>query len=318
MKKTAGIYKIVNLINEKIYVGSSINLKSRKYDHFRRLELGKHENNHLQNSYNKYKKENFKWEVIEYIEVTGDKELDKGKILEREQYWIDVLNVCDRNLGYNICEKAGSNLGRRLSESAKYKISLANKGKKLSQETLKRRKETLKNRTQEEKDVARSNLSNSLKERNFKHSEETKKKISIANKGNKNGKYTRGSKRTEEQKKKLSEAHKGYSPTDEARNNMSLAQKKRKRTLNEINLFKERMSKLHKGKVITEEMKELIKEKLNIPVINITTGEVFRSVKEAGIKCKIKNNGNISLVCKGKRKTAGGYMWKYLKEVNNV
>ena len=47
-------------------------------------------------------------------------------------------------------------------------------------------------------------------------------------------------------------------------------------------------------------------------VMNIDTGEVFDSVKEAEIKYAGSYNGNVGRVCQGKRKTAMGYRWKYV------
>ena len=38
--------------------------------------------------------------------------------------------------------------------------------------------------------------------------------------------------------------------------------------------------------------------------------EIFTSINEADKKYKC--NGHINDVCKGKRKTAGGYKWKYI------
>lgn len=44
------------------------------------------------------------------------------------------------------------------------------------------------------------------------------------------------------------------------------------------------------------------------------TGELvhyFNSIKEAQIFCKCGNSGNISAVCRGRGRTAYGYIWKY-------
>ena len=45
----------------------------------------------------------------------------------------------------------------------------------------------------------------------------------------------------------------------------------------------------------------------------IETGIIYNSIKEAAIKNNI-NKGNISSVCNGKRQTAGGFHWKYVKD----
>ena len=196
MKTNGGIYKIINLIPNKetgvtkIYVGSSVNLKSRKYKHFWELDSNKHKNPHLQNSYNKYGKDNFKWEVIEYIEFNEDKEVLKKNILEREQYWIDKLEVCNPDIGYNICDKAGNTLGYRHSEATKVKIGEFNKlkiGTKRSQESKKKISDSLKNKPKSKEHI--ESMRKSLKGRT--RSEETKKKMSESRKGKKFSKKTR-------------------------------------------------------------------------------------------------------------------------------
>ena len=60
----------------------------------------------------------------------------------------------------------------------------------------------------------------------------------------------------------------------------------------------------------------------NVPkrkVVCMTTGEEFNSIKDAAIYCNLKNSGNITSCCKGKRKSAGKHpqtgeklVWRYL------
>lgn len=54
------------------------------------------------------------------------------------------------------------------------------------------------------------------------------------------------------------------------------------------------------------------REKRCIRVINLDTGAVFSSIKEASIWCGI-NSARISEVCKGKKETAGGFHWSYYR-----
>jgi len=126
MTVKAGIYKVVNLLNNKIYVGSSINLKSRKYNHFNQLQRNIHKNTHLQNSYNKYGEANFIFEIIEYINRTEDTDRLKNELLEREQFYIDTLNP-----DYNICKIAtNSTLGVKHKKEFGEQISKRMKGNK--------------------------------------------------------------------------------------------------------------------------------------------------------------------------------------------
>lgn len=112
----SGIYQIKNKINNLIYVGSAKNVKKRISKHFSSLKLNKHGNNHLQSAYNLYGSENFEVSIIEIV-------IDTKALIEREQYWIDKLNVCNDKIGYNMSPTAGSSLGRKFSNESKAKIS---------------------------------------------------------------------------------------------------------------------------------------------------------------------------------------------------
>lgn len=61
----SGIYYIINIVNNKKYIGSSFDIKKRISKHFRQLSKNKHINKHLQNAYNFYGKENFSFEIVE-------------------------------------------------------------------------------------------------------------------------------------------------------------------------------------------------------------------------------------------------------------
>ena len=61
----SGIYLIKNMINGKGYVGSTVNLTNRKYQHFSQLKNNKHHSPHLQSSANKYGLKNFTYNIIE-------------------------------------------------------------------------------------------------------------------------------------------------------------------------------------------------------------------------------------------------------------
>lgn len=59
-----GIYTITNIINDKYYVGSSLNVKNRLKVHKQQLIKNIHPNNHLQGAWNKYGEDNFKFEIV--------------------------------------------------------------------------------------------------------------------------------------------------------------------------------------------------------------------------------------------------------------
>ncbi len=93
------VYRIINKINNKVYIGSTIDAERRRIEHFSQLENNKHINPHLQNAYNKYGKDAFMFDVIE-------SNLDDGELLKREQHYIDLFNSSNSNFGYNISSYA--------------------------------------------------------------------------------------------------------------------------------------------------------------------------------------------------------------------
>lgn len=92
-----GVYQIRNILNGMIYVGSSVDIAARWREHKYDLRMNNHRNQHLQNAYNKYGKKAFVYEVLELIN-----EEDKDKQFEKEQYWIDLKEACNKKKGYNI------------------------------------------------------------------------------------------------------------------------------------------------------------------------------------------------------------------------
>lgn len=98
-RKVCGVYKITNIRNNKIYIGSSNNIHQRWKNHIRELETNKHNNIYLQNDWNVYKKDNFKFEVI--------KECAEDIRYSVEQKYLNELMPFYRTgKGYNICEKS--------------------------------------------------------------------------------------------------------------------------------------------------------------------------------------------------------------------
>lgn len=90
----SGVYKITNLLNGKVYVGSTKRFLSRWYTHFSKLRTNNHRSYiHLQNSVNKYGIENFEFEILEVC--------SSDVYLEREAFWIKELDSCNREKGYN-------------------------------------------------------------------------------------------------------------------------------------------------------------------------------------------------------------------------
>jgi group I intron endonuclease len=109
--KQSGIYKIT--INDKVYVGLSVDIVKRIICHKSLLRNNRHSNNHLQSAYNKYK--SFDWEVLEE---------DKEWIEEKEIMWIDKLDAYKNGFNQN-----DGGAGNNHTEESKRKISAAMSGK---------------------------------------------------------------------------------------------------------------------------------------------------------------------------------------------
>lgn len=88
-----GIYKITCLINNKVYIGQSIDIKRRWKEHQYRLNSNTHENLHLQNTWNTYGKDNFNFEVLE--------ECNKKDLNDKETFYINQYQSHDYKYGYN-------------------------------------------------------------------------------------------------------------------------------------------------------------------------------------------------------------------------
>jgi group I intron endonuclease len=250
-----GIYQIKNVKTGDIYIGSTRNaFKIRKYQHFSKLRQNKHDSPVLQNSWNKYGKHKFIFEIIEYC--------PKKQCLKREQYYIDKLNP-----RFNICKIAGSRKNIVVSKETRKKLSLALTGRKIS-------------------DEVKQKISVSMKgvntwQKGRKASLETKAKISAALKGIKHPSrlgipsWNKGIKFSKEIRQKMSTAKKGKVWTEE--------KKKHHRSL----ILKYRPKVIRNdGKIflnLTEAAKELnVKE--NTIIKAITDTKTQRKVK--GFKFK--------------------------------
>ncbi len=194
-----GIYKIIDIRNGKIYIGSSYRLKYRFYSHNRELKLNNHRNKILQRIYNKYGNI-FKFEIIEYC--------NKENLTEREQYWMDALKP-----EYNLLPTAGNNSGFKHSDETKIKMSIAHKGKTASKETREKQRQAKLGKSQ----TLKSRLKRSVSSKGRIHTPEAIAKMSLSKKGKsvsieqkeKLAKLRVGSKHSEKTKAKMRAARLG-------------------------------------------------------------------------------------------------------------
>ena len=87
LQPRCGIYKIVNKDNGKYYVGRTLNLDKRWYQHKKLLIKNKHFNKYLQSVWNKYGLDKFEFIIVEYVN-------DKNELINIEQKYINVFNGC--------------------------------------------------------------------------------------------------------------------------------------------------------------------------------------------------------------------------------
>lgn len=111
-----GIYKIVNLAKDDCYVGQSQNIKKRVSEHFRLLRNGRHVNQKLQHSFNKYGEDNFKWSVEVVCENVNDLDSIENAFLKGDANFVEPTF-------YNIADAAKVPMrGRKHSEAVRAKI----------------------------------------------------------------------------------------------------------------------------------------------------------------------------------------------------
>ena len=197
MEDVRGVYYILNMINNKIYIGSSIHVNKRFHEHKSALNNGTHYNGHLQNAWNMYGGNNFEFKIIE--EINGD----YNDLLNAEQKWIDYYKSYDRDRGYNISAYARGSGGYIVSEETKKKISISHTGKRHSEKTKQMLSEQRK-----------GELNNFYGK---KHTEEARKKMSESKRGYtptekqlESLKIGRGNKYlTKESREKIGIAHRG-------------------------------------------------------------------------------------------------------------
>lgn len=169
-REKSGIYKILNKVNGKFYIGSAVYFYDRWHTHKYHLRRNQHKNRYLQSAWNKHGEYNFEFIKLEIVN-------DLTKLLEIEQRWINETICYNREIGYNLFEIAGSPLGHKQTEEHKAKILASRKGFKHSEDSKAKMRIVQSNKSeQHKKNISLSKIGHVV-------SNETKKKIGDANRG---------------------------------------------------------------------------------------------------------------------------------------
>lgn len=236
------IYKIVNLVNDKFYVGSTTNKKVRFREHRKQLRGNRHHCKHLQSAWNKYGEEKFDFRVVEEVP-------ESLSLQEAEDRWLK------EHFGQPYCYNSGAaavapwrgvygeahfNFGKAMAGEQKQQISQTLK--EFYAQDYFNHPRVGKQHTEETKAKISAKVQQAVAEGRggaFIPSEETRMKMSESLKGNQNAL--------------------GYKRTDAEREAI------RQRVRGKKNFL---------GKTHTEEAKEKLRKK----VLEQTSGQIFDSL----------------------------------------
>ena len=259
----------------KVYIGQTCQKPEHRWDNGKGYKSG-----YFYCAIKKYGWNNIKHEVL----FTGLDQLNADIIEEDLIYYYKQIGK-----SYNLANGGFVNKGWNQSEESKKKISEANKGKKMSEESKEK--------------IRLSKLGEKNPNYGKSPSKETREKISKAGKG-------KGAKRVKQIDPESGEVVKIWNSQTEAcefyNGNPSLisdAIRRNSLTKGYYWRFEDDNTPLIKKKnPFSKEVEQIDKNTLEVIKVWDSLSEVERQLNIP--------TGNISNVCKGKRKTAGGFIWR--------
>ena len=118
-EKICGIYRILNTINNKVYIGCSNNIYYRWATHTNLLNRNEHYNKYLQDDWNNYGADNFEFSILE--RCSDDEKFEIEKI------YIDKYHSTNKNVGYNISYPYGDSAKSKLNNKRNHNINSAHR-----------------------------------------------------------------------------------------------------------------------------------------------------------------------------------------------
>lgn len=122
MAGVSGIYRYVNLVNGKSYVGKSVDLHHRHLEHMRYLRAGTEPCVKLNRAWQKYGEDNFQYEILCYCNREDLNDMEREYISKFDSF---------RN-GYNCTEGGDGMQGFHHTEESKKRIGDAFRGREIS------------------------------------------------------------------------------------------------------------------------------------------------------------------------------------------
>lgn len=272
----SGVYMIFNKFDEKCNIGSSVNIFERLVRHVSDLEKNVHHSSKFQNAWNKHGKSSFLFKILEKVERQDGEIIDDFKkrlVYEKEQYYLDTLLFA--NCDDDRFKKLGYNICRKADSCLGIRWSDESKIKSSISRRGKpspRKGAILSDYTKDK--IRKANIG--LKQ----SAESIKKRIDTCRL---NGVYD-NFKCSEETKEKLRQ-YKG----------------------DKSSFWMKSHTEETKQKMIDNSTSTRSVQQFDL------TGNILNSyisMQEAYRETKI-SSGAICNACKGKYKTAGGFIWKY-------
>ena len=99
--KPAGVFQVKNIANDKVLLGSSLNLEGSLNKHRFMLKIGSHTNKALQQDWNKYGPDKFSFDILEVVKIKDDPNFNlRDELTLLEQIWLEELQPVGER-GYN-------------------------------------------------------------------------------------------------------------------------------------------------------------------------------------------------------------------------